>query len=568
MRSPVPYFALNDMVVPMNELEILTEEANKGLERKGLKGIDDYEKRLQHELTIIENLGFAPYFLVMWDIASFARRQKILFGPGRGSGAGSLLNYVLGITMVDPIKYGLHFERFLNPERVSPPDVDWDCSKRDDIIDYLTTRYGKDRVARVGSLNFLRTKSAIKDVGRVLNWTFAEVENLTKLVPPPIAGLWDSFESESEAEPRLRSPEFKEIMKPVEKLWGVVRSYGTHAGGIAIAPGPIDRYIPLYCDKDGNSVSQFDWRDLEAIGLLKFDILGLSTLEVIDLCLQYMGENGQHVDLEALEDGDEAAYNLICQGDLDGVFQLGGSDSMKQLTLKIQPKNIRDLSFITALFRPGPLTKNPETGKSMVDIAIARKTKKEPVSYIHPMLEPILSETLGVIVYQEQSMQIAVDLAGFSGARADTLRKAIGKKSKELMDSLATEFTEGCFSYGIIPDVSKEIWNAIEGSAKYSFNAAHSISYSFITYWTAYLKAHFPLEFLAALLSCETNPDTIVQYASMIKERGIEILPPSVNYSGFFHRPEGKAIRFGLGHIKGMPSAIAKEITEWQNLPR
>lgn len=447
----------------------------------------------------------------------------------------------------------------------SSPDIDYDVSERDKVIEYIEEKYGKDRVARVGSLNFLRTKSAIRDVGRVLGEEFRFVDELTNLVPPPVAGLWDSFDSECEVEPKLRDKKYVHIMDSVEKLWGVVRSYGTHAGGVAIAPGPINRFVPLYKDKDGNPVSQFDWRDLEATGLLKFDILGLKTLEVIQLCSKYISDSGGHIELESLEDGDNESYNLIRSGDLDGIFQLGGSESIKQLTLSIAPTSIPDLSFISALFRPGPLTKDKKTGKSMVDIAVARKTGQELVSYQHPLLEPILKDTQGTIVYQEQSMRIARDLAGFSGAKSDTLRKAIGKKIESLMKSLKEDFVKGCTKSNISQDISESIWNAIEGSAKYSFNYAHSLAYSVITYWTAYLKAHYPVEFYAALLACETKPEMIMQYVSSAKAHGIEILPPDINESAVLHKPEGGAIRFGLGHVKGMPRATAEEIVRIRN---
>ena len=513
-----------------------------------VKSVTDVQSSEVFDLTILEDPSYST--------AS---------GVVHNSAAGSLLCYCLRITSVDPIKYGLYFERFLNRDRVSPPDIDYDCADRDRVIEYVKERYGTDRVARVGSLNFLRTKSAIRDIGRVLEKDVKYVDKLTELVPPPVAGLWKSFEAECEVEPKLRSPEYEDIITPLEKLWGVVRSYGTHAGGVAIAPGPINQFVPLYKDKDGNPVSQFDWRDLEAVGLLKFDILGLKTLEVIQLCINYIEEKGTTIDLEALDDGDEKAYKAICRGDLDGIFQLGGSESIKQLTVSIVPKKVEDLSFISALFRPGPLTKNKKTGKSMVDTAVARKLGIEEIEYQHPLLEPILKDTLGVIVYQEQHIRIAKDLAGFSGSRADVLRKAIGKKLEALMNSLKKEFIDGCGEKEISQEVSESIWNAIEGSAKYSFNLAHSLSYAVITYWTAYLKAHYPVEFYSALLACETKPEMITQYAGSAKDNGIEILPPDVNSSYVLHHPENGSIRFGLGHIKGMPQATAEEIVRIRN---
>jgi len=496
-----------------------------------------------------------------WDELSLEEQRYVLFLKKQSKNGSTLScpksNLLYALNISEEIPEG-DSERYASGG--GSPDIDYDTSNRDQIIEYLHERYGKDRVARVGSLNFLRTKSAIRDIGRVLGKDFDLVEELTNLVPPPVAGLWDSFQDECLVEPKLLDPKYKDIIGPVEKLWGIVRSYGTHAGGVAIAPGPINQFVPLYKDKDGNAVSQFDWRDLESTGLLKFDLLGLKTLEIIQLCIEYIKRNNQNVNLENLEDGDEFSYNLIRAGDLDGIFQLGGSESIRQLSITLSPCNIEDLSLISALFRPGPLTKDPKTGKSMVDIAIERRKNPSLIKYEHPLLEPILQDTLGVIVYQEQSMRIARELAGFSGSKSDTLRKAIGKKIETLMLSLKTEFINGCIENKVSSEISTNIWNAIEGSSKYSFNRSHSISYGKITYWTAYLKAHFPVEFYASLISLESKPERIIQYSSSARERGIKILPPDINKSGVFHQPEDGCIRYGLSHIKGMPETFVKEL--------
>ena len=448
----------------MDNLSLLKQEAYKGLKKLGLDQKQEYLDRLAFELKTVEELGFVPYFLVMWDICRFAREKNILYSPGRGSGCGSLLNYSLYITLVDPIKYGLYFERFLNPSRISPPDIDYDTSNRDQIILYLHERYGKDRVARVGSLNFLRTKSAIRDIGRVLGKDFDLVEELTNLVPPPVAGLWDSFQDECLVEPKLLDPKYKDIIGPVEKLWGIVRSYGTHAGGVAIAPGPINRFVPLYKDKDGNAVSQFDWRDLEESGLLKFDILGLKTLEIIERCLSYIKLQGTNLILEKLEDGDTAAYDLICSGDLDGIFQLGGSESIKQLTIKMAPRDIRDLSLVTSLFRPGPIS------SGLLSDAVAIKNGEKEAVYLHPTLELILKETHSVFCYQEQVMKICTDLCGYTAPEADNMRKILGKKLKEKMKEEEPKFISGAIQNGLAEKDAKTLFTQLQDYAQYLFN--------------------------------------------------------------------------------------------------
>jgi DNA polymerase-3 subunit alpha len=436
----------------LDNTQLLREKAFRGLEERGFSRDQKYIDQLEYELKTIEQLGFVPYFLIMWDIARFAREKGILYGPGRGSGAGSLLNYCLKITLVDPIKYNLYFQRFLNPHRVSPPDIDWDCADREQVITYLEEKYGHDKVARVGSINFLRTKSGIRDVGRVLGRDYSSTEDLANLVPPPVAGLWESFEEEAKVEPKLLDERYKDIIDPVRSLWGTARSYGTHAGGVAIAPGPINEFIPLYKDKEGNSIAQFDYRDLEAAGLLKFDLLGLSTLEVIKLCLEYLKKDGIDLDIETLEDGDTKTYDLICSGDLDGIFQLGGSESIKQLTVSLAPRSIEDLSTVTSLFRPGPLGSKVKTKhgtKSMTQIAVDVRQKKMKPEYIHECVIPILERTWGVPTFQEQIMRICTDLCGYSPSEADYMRKILGKKLQSEMEKQKPKFVAGAQENGM-----------------------------------------------------------------------------------------------------------------------
>jgi DNA polymerase-3 subunit alpha len=540
----------------MSNTGLLRNLVAEGLEQRGLSGNQEYTKRAQYELSVIEKQGFTTYFLVMWDIARYVNNTPgMLSGPGRGSGAGSLVVYSLGITKVDPLRYGLYFERFLNPDRVSPPDIDYDVNDRDKVIAYIEERYGKDRVARVGSVNFVRTKSAIRDIGRVLGLDYAFADELAALVPPAVAGLWDSLEKECKVEPRLLDEKYSVIMSHVKTLWGVARSYGTHAGGVAIAPGPITSFVPLYQDKDGNPVSQFDWRGLEAAGLLKFDILGLSTLQVIELARSYIRERkGIDINLESLPDDDEKTFLLVRRGDLDGVFQLGGSESIKRLTTSMAPTSIGDLSLVSALFRPGPLSSH------LVNDAVSIRHGKKKPSYIYPALEPILGPSYSVCILQEQVMKICTDLCGYTAAQADTMRKILGKKKKEDMAKERPKFISGAIEGGIPPDIAEQLFSMLEDYAQYLFCAAHSLAYAVMSYWTAYLKAHYPVEFYAALLAHETNPDMIPQYVASARAAGIEILPPDVNASGVLHQPEGDNIRYGLSHIKGMPLATAEAI--------
>lgn len=443
---------------------LLRKKALEGLEELKLHNLPEYIERLEYELNVIEQLGFAPYFLVMWDIARFVRKNGLLASPGRGSSVGSLLCYCLRITAIDPIKYNLYFERFMSADRTSPPDIDYDVNNRDKVIEYIKQKYGEDRVARVGSLNFLRTKSAVRDIGRVLGKDYDFVSKLADLVPPPVAGLWDSFKQECEVEPKLLDPAYAEIINPVEKLWGVARSYGTHAGGIAIAPGPINQFVPLYKDKDENPVSQFDWRDLESTGLLKFDILGLNTLEVIRLCLEYVSKTGSTVDLETLDDNDSKAYKLICGGDLDGIFQLGGSESIKQLTVNISPKSIEDLALVSSIFRPGPLS------SGLADDAVAIRRKAKEATYIHKSLRPILESTHSIPCYQEQIMRICTDICGYTLSESYWVMKCLGKKLKEKLKAEEPKFVSGAIKSGIPEVDATKLFEQLKDYGQYLFN--------------------------------------------------------------------------------------------------
>jgi DNA polymerase-3 subunit alpha len=537
------------------EFDLLRKLAFEGLEIRKLSSQDKAIRRLEYELETADKLGFTPYFLIVSDICEAARQRDVLVGPGRGSGVASLLNYCLRITNLNPLEYNLIFERFLSVDRLSPPDIDMDFSDRDTVIEYIIERYGEERTTRVGTLGFLRTKSAIKDIGRVLEIDQSLINELSELVPPPVAGLWESIEAEIEVQPLLNDPKYEPIMSLVKKLWGITRSYGTHAGGVAIAPGPVYEYVPLYRGKKGIT-SQFDWRDLEKSGLLKLDILGLETLSVIKLCLDGLKQEGIILDIYSLDENDELAYDLIRNGNLDGIFQLGGSQSIKQLTQSIGPKNLGELALVSALFRPGTLS----SGLAM-KVANIRQGKESP-NYLFPELEPILGETSGVITYQEQLMRVATDICGYTPHMSYLLMKLVGKKKKDLMKEEEQKFVSGAVSMGHQEEKAKQLWKQVQDYGQYIFNAGHAIGYASITYWTAYLKAHYPVHFYAALLAREGDPDMIPQYVSSAREDGIRILPPDINKSGVYHKPEGNSIRYGLCHIQGMPFAAAEEIVK------
>jgi len=540
--------------VPEDYDKILRARALKGLETLNLHINPEYLKRLEYELSIVEKLGFAPYFLVVEDYVAWARSQGLLVGPGRGSACGSLLTYALSITRIDPIKYSLYFERFLNPDRVAPPDIDTDFSERDPVIRYIKEKYGEDKVARIGTYNFLRTKSAIRDICRVLEKPYSYAEELSNLVPPARHGLWTSFDEEAEVEPLLLDPKYEEVISLVRQLWGVIRSSGGHASGVAISPDTISSLVPLYSDSPNKEsdevcrmVTQVDYRDFEEIGLLKFDILGLSTLRVIALCLSYIKKRtGEVLDIETIPEDDQETFSLICSGDLDGVFQLGGSESIKQLTVSLSPTSIKDLSFISALFRPGPLS------SGMVDKVGKIKNGDESPSYLSPELIPILEETFGIPVYQEQVMRICRDLAGYTMTEADNVRKMLGKKQQEKLLEERGKFTKGCVNNGIKEETANKIFDIFEEYATYLFNQSHSVAYAYISYQTAYLKAHYPQDFYTALLAIEGKPDNILQFVRSAKDQGISFLPPDVNKSSLFHSPDDKDIRFGLLNIKGV----------------
>jgi len=568
-----------------------TETLDSYLQRKSREGLDQrfreiaitgrrvdadvYRERLERELGVIIGMKFPGYFLIVHDFINWAKSKGIPVGPGRGSGAGSLVAYSLRITDIDPLPYNLLFERFLNPERVSMPDFDVDfCQdRRGEVIHYVTDKYGKDNVAQIITYGALSAKSAIKDVARVMNVPFAEVNELTRNIPNLIDGHPATIEKALEVEPKLTAiqeskPIFKQIIEYARALEGLTRSTGMHAAGVVIGERPLWEYVPLCKGQNGELVTQFAKDEVELAGLVKFDFLGLKTLTVIDHAVRLLNRkkaDGEKIDIALLPLADKPTYELISRGDTAGIFQMESS-GFTEMVKKLKPSVFEDIIAAGALYRPGPLD------SGMVDVFINRKHGRERVTYPHPMLETILKDTYGVIVYQEQVMQIAQVLAGYSLGRADLLRRAMGKKKAEVMAQERGGFVEGCKKNAVEEKLSNEIFDLMEKFAEYGFNKSHSAAYGLVTYQTAWLKAHHPVEFIAALLTSEKdNTDKVVIHIAEARADGIKVLPPDVNESSLAfsvhpdpdftataEKAKGRSkkssslIRFGLGAIKGV----------------
>jgi DNA polymerase-3 subunit alpha len=547
---------------PEDFLEAL---ARQGLERRLEDGrvrriaLAEYHARLDTELGIIHSMGFEGYFLVVWDFIRHAREHGIPVGPGRGSAAGSLVAYALRITDIDPLEYDLLFERFLNPDRVSMPDIDIDfCQRRrNEVIDHVRAMYGSENVSQIATFNILQARSCIRDVGRVMGMSFAQTDRIAKLVPE---GVGVTLEGALRDSPRLAEAAAGEsdVARLIEigrRLEGLARHCGVHAAGVVIAPHPVREIVPLYRTSKDEVVTQFDKDVIEKLGLLKMDFLGLKTLTVIDDCLKSMAAAGvPPPDFERMSFDDPDVYNLFCAGDTDGIFQFESS-GMRDLLRTVQPRRFEEIAALNALFRPGPMQWTAEYAD--------RKHGRQPITYIFPELEAILAETYGVIVYQEQVMRIAVEIAGFSMARGDTLRKAMGKKIKELIDEQGEHFIAGGVAKGHPRDKVAALWRQIVPFAQYGFNKSHSVAYAYVAYQTAFLKAHHPLHFWAAMLSSEVaNTDKLAAYVALLTSTGFKILGPDINASGLPFTVEGDAIRVGLGAVKGVGEAASQAIVE------
>jgi len=528
-----------------------------------------YEERLALELGVITSMGFAGYFLIVADFINWAKAQGIPVGPGRGSAAGSLVAYTLRITDLDPIEHGLLFERFLNPERKQMPDIDVDFCfvRRDEVIRYVREKYGADHVAQIITFGTLKGKAAIKDVGRVLDFTFAETDRIAKLYPEPKQGKDFPLEQALEMEPRLRElrdggERERRLFDLALRLEGLLRHASKHAAGIVISERPLTEDVPLWVDKDGAVVTQYSFGDIDAIGLIKFDFLGLKTLTLVESIVRRIREGrGVEVHTDRLPLDDPPSYKLLAAADTIGVFQLESGGIRRMLT-QLRPSCFADLVAILALYRPGPLDAKLDDGRTMAEVFIQRKCGKEPVRYLHPALEPILRDTYGVIVYQEQVMQIAQALAGYSLGDADNLRRAMGKKKKEAMALERERFLAGVKQRGTAEArLAGEIFDQMQTFAAYGFNKSHSAAYALITYQTAYLKAHYPTEFMAGLLSLEAGDiDSTYKNIAECRARGIAILPPDVDASREDFTAAGDTIRFGLGAVKGVGSKAIEAI--------
>ncbi len=494
-------------------------------------------------------MGFPGYFLVVWDFIRHSREQGIPVGPGRGSAAGSLVSYALKITDIDPLEFDLLFERFLNPDRISMPDIDIDfCQRRrDEVIEYVRDLYGEESVSQIATFNILKAKSAVRDVGRVMGMPFGDVDRIAKLIPDD---LNITIARSLEDSPQLRElvdgdEDVKLLIETAGRLEGLARHCGVHAAGVVIAPEPLVNLVPLIRTTHGEVMTQFDKDDVETLGLLKMDFLGLRTLTVIDDAVTSIRESeNPELDLENIPFDDPAVYELFSAGNTDGIFQFESS-GMKDVLRKVQPQGFLDIAALNALYRPGPM--------QFIDDYADRKHGRKTITYIFPELEEIIGETYGIIVYQEQVMRIAVEIAGFSLAKADTLRKAMGKKKQEIIDREGENFISGAVAKGHPKDKARQLWNQIVPFAKYGFNKSHSVAYAHVAYLTAYLKAHYPAHFMAAMLTSEVaNTDKLSQYLVRSRQMGIEILPPDVNASMPFFTVEADGIRFGLAAIKGV----------------
>jgi len=553
--------------------EMLEELATEGLKERmttilakypemTLEQQQGYFDRLRIELDCIRQMKFPAYFLIVSDFIRWAKDKGIPVGPGRGSAAGSLVAYAIRITDLDPLPYNLLFERFLNPERISMPDIDVDfCQdRREEVIQYVVDKYGRDRVCQIITFGTMKAKAVVRDVGRALDMPYGEVDRIAKLIPDDLKMTIDKAIKQ---EPQLKEmagtdPRVKDLLDTAICLEGLTRHASTHAAGVVVAPNRMEEYLPVYKDqKTGSINTQYSMKYVEMVGLVKFDFLGLKNLTVIQNAVQLVREGKDPAfDITRLRDDDQASYDLITAGNTTGIFQLESS-GMKEMLVKLKPSCFEDVIAACALYRPGPL------GCGMVDDFIERKHGRQKVAYDLPELEPILKDTYGVIVYQEQVMQISRTLAGYSLGRADLLRRAMGKKDPVVMAKEKEPFLAGAKAQGIDPKKAEAIFDQMAKFAEYGFNKSHSAAYALIAYQTAWLKAHYPVEFMAALLTCDMdNTDKVVKNIADCRDQEIEVLPPDINKSGHSFTVVGKSMRFGLGAVKGIGSGAVEAILE------
>jgi DNA polymerase-3 subunit alpha len=556
--SPFPHFDVPDGFTLDSYFEHITRQ---GFARRmeNLRGaatsgklkhsLAEYEQRLAREIAIIQQMKFSGYFLIVWDFIRYARERGIPVGPGRGSAAGAVVAYSLGITDIDPLQHELLFERFLNPERISMPDIDIDfcMNRRGEVIEYVTHKYGRDNVAQIITFGTMAAKAAIKDVGRAMDMPYSDVDRIAKMVPTTLNIKLDDALTESVAlqEAYQKDPQVRQLLDTARKLEGLVRNSGVHAAGVVISPRPLIELVPLHKTKNDEIVTAFDMVAIEKMGLLKMDFLGLTTLTILDDTLKLIAQRGQQLTLDDIPLEDEETYQRVFhRGLTSGVFQFE-SHGMRDVLRRYQPNSIEHLTALNALYRPGPM--------AMIDDFIERKHGRRKIEYELPELKEILQETLGVFVYQEQVMQAANKLAGYSLGQADLLRRAMGKKDEKEMARQRDVFVQGATKNGHPPKKIEKIFDLMAQFAGYGFNKSHSAAYALLAYHTAYLKTHHPLDFMAALLTSITgDTDSVVKYINECREMGIAVEPPDINVSDANFTPHGPAIRFGLAAVKNV----------------
>lgn len=544
-------------------------KCHKGMKLRGLDTASDYESRLQYEMGVIVKMGFPGYFLIVADLINWAKNNDIYIGPGRGSAAGSLVSYVLGITDIDPIRWGLLFERFLNPDRISMPDIDIDVEKklRDKVLDYITNKYGAEHVAHIGTFNMHRAKAAVRSVAKTLGHPYSLGDGLAKLLLPPIHGKPQSLKLSVESVRELRDfyedsgPE-GEILRWAEKVEDHISSVGVHASGMVISNNSLIDSVPLFRGRSEEVTTQWEMGNIEEVGLIKFDILGLDALTKIHNCIDIIkARTGKVIDITKIDLCDEKVFAGLRAGDNVGLFQLETSSGMRDLMIQIRPTNIEDITALVAIYRPGPLASDYK------NVYLRVRAGRQDPEYLVPELEPILKPTGGWLIYQEQAMNIAKTLCGYTGGQADDLRKAIGKKIPEKMAKHEKGFKAGWVDNGLPEAAGTELWDQMVSFSDYAFNKSHAAAYAFITYQTAWLKTYYPSEFMCAIMISDAgNTDQMIKYLSECRRLGIQVLPPDINESKHsFHVDGQDNIRFGLGPIKNLGESSSTIIAERQS---
>ncbi len=542
----LPEYQLPGGVDPDSYLKELCYE---GIRKRYTEISPAMEERLEYELRVIQQMDYSHYFLIVWDLIEYAKNNKVIVGPGRGSAAGSLVAYCLGITNIDPLKYSLLFERFLNPERISMPDIDIDfCDdKRDKIMQYVCDKYGQERVAQIITFGTMAARAAVRDVGRALAIPYADVDRIAKLIPmEPKMTIKKALGQNRDLQSLYKEDHFRQLLDTSMAVEGMPRHASTHAAGVVIAEEPLINFVPLYKTTDSTVVTQFPMNTLEDLGLLKMDFLGLKTLSIIGVALENIEKrHGKTIDIDRIPLDDVLTYETLSHGETTGTFQLE-STGMRSVLRELMPNKFEDIIAVVALYRPGPMDQIP--------VFVQSKHGKRQIKYAHPILEPILNETYGVIVYQEQIMEIAARMAGFTLGQADLLRRAIGKKKMEILDEQRQLFINGCRENGYSEGLAAEIYDLILKFASYGFNKSHAAAYAMIAYQTAYLKANYAVEYMAALMTVYySNSDKVAMYIADCRRMGIELLPPDINESDTHFTPIGEnRIRFGLAAVKNV----------------